>query len=150
MIKVLLAFFGSLFPTILYNVDKKWLVWAGLSGVSGWIAYDLINTGTGRVVFATFVGALVVGLYSEIAARVKKAPALIFSVSGIFPLVPGLGAYETVKLFMENNIIDGITKGIETFASAGAIAIGIMLMSGAFKASKSFRNRRLNYMRRFK
>jgi len=144
MIKIVLAFFGSLFPTILYNVDKKRFFWAGLSGVCGWIAYDYLNRTTGKVILATFVGSLVVGLYSEIIARIKKAPALIFSVAGIFPLVPGLGAYETAKFFMENDIMGGITKGIETFASAGAIAIGIMLMSGAFKASKRLRLKRLN------
>lgn len=150
MIKIVLAFFGSLFPAILYNVDKKWFLWAGLSGVSGWIAYDYINESSGRIILATFIGSLVVGLYSEIVARVKKGPALIFSVSGIFPLVPGLGAYETAKLFMDNKINEGLTKGIETLASAGAIAIGIMLMSGAFKASKNLKANKKNYIKRFK
>jgi uncharacterized membrane protein YjjB (DUF3815 family) len=142
MIYVILAFFGSLFPATLYNVDKKRFLWVGLSGVTGWIAYDYFNKGTGNVILATFIGSLVVGLYSEIMARKIKAPAIIFSVSGIFPLVPGLGAYETAKFFMDKDVMGGITKGIETFASAGSIAIGIMLMSGAFKASKKFREKR--------
>lgn len=139
---VILAFFGSLTLAVLYNVDKKRFLWVGLSGVAGWIAYDYFNKSTGNVILATFIGSLVVGIYSEIMARKIKAPALIFSVSGIFPLVPGLGAYETVRFFMDKDIMGGITKGIETFASAGAIAIGIMLISGAFKASKKFKEKR--------
>jgi len=139
---IILAFFGSLFPAILYNVDKKRFLWVGLSGVTGWIAYDYFYKSTGNVILATFIGSMVVGLYSEIMARKIKAPAIIFSVSGIFPLVPGLGAYETARFFMDKDVMGGITKGIETFASAGSIAIGIMLMSGAFKASKKFREKK--------
>lgn len=152
MTNVIISFFGSLFPAILYNVRVKRFFWVGLSGALGWIAYDFINKFFGNVVFATFAGALVVGLYSELIARIIKAPAIVFSVSGIFPLVPGLGAYQTAQLLIENNLIEGLAKGLETFASAASIAIGIMVMSGAFKASKRvISNRKLrSYLEKVK
>lgn len=133
MIDLILAFFGSMLPAVLYNVDKKSLFWVGLSGAAGWAAYMLVFGATGQVVFSTFAGAVMVGLYSESMARTIKQPATIFSAAGMFPLVPGIGAYNTVQRIVENNLAEAAGTGIETVASAGAIALGIMLVSVTFR-----------------
>jgi uncharacterized membrane protein YjjB (DUF3815 family) len=131
--KILLAFVGSLCVGILFNVKKKNLVWAGLSGTLGWIAYLLFYRITGEVILPTFMGALFVGLYSEIAARAFRSPATIFSISGIFPLVPGIAAYNTIQYIVEVKLQEAAEKGVETMAAAIAIAFGIMLTSTIFK-----------------
>ncbi len=140
MRELILAFFGSLCPAILFNVKKERFFWVGLSGAIGWAAFTGLGVITGQVVLPTFVGALFVGLYSETMARIIKTPALVFSVSGIFPLVPGLGAYQTVRFMVDGKLPDAASKGIETVASAGAIALGIMFMSALFKVVKRLKN----------
>lgn len=145
MRELILAFFGSLCPAILFNVKKERFFWVGLSGAIGWAAFIWLNITTGQVVLPTFVGALVVGLYSETMARIIKTPALVFSVSGIFPLVPGLGAYQTVRFIVDGKLQDAASKGIETVASAGAIALGIMFMSAIFKVVKRLKNPDLSH-----
>ena len=52
-------------------------------------------SGQRGVVVATFIAVVVITLLSRIFAIVRKAPVTIFLVSGIFPLVPGVGIYYT-------------------------------------------------------
>lgn len=133
MKEMILAFVGSLCPAVLFNVERNKTLWVGLSGTLGWMVYAGTLQSTQQVILCTFLGAVMVGFYSEFMARLLKCPATVFSVSGIFPLVPGIGGYQTAQMIVENRLADAAGKGIETLASAGAIAIGIMLMSAVFK-----------------
>ena len=54
-----LAFLGSVFPVILFNIDRKKILWCGLAGALGWIAYSIFLTLTNSSVFASFFGATV-------------------------------------------------------------------------------------------
>jgi uncharacterized membrane protein YjjB (DUF3815 family) len=72
-------------------------------------------------------------------ARIIKIPASVFSIIGIVPLVPGITAYYTVLNIVEKNNTVAFNKGIETIGSAGAIAFGIMLATGAFQILQKLR-----------
>lgn len=133
---LILSFMGSLCPALLYNLDIKKAFWAGLSGSIGWLTYIFFKNCTGEIIFSTFMGAITVGLYSEVMARLLKTPATILSVSGIFPLVPGSGAYNTVQYIVQNRYQEGLTEGVKTMASAGSIALGIMIISALFRIIK--------------
>lgn len=132
MREIILAFAGSLCAGVLFNVKRKNLLWAGLSGALGWIVYVLLRNGTG-VIVATFVGAVFVGLFSETMARLIKSPSTVFSIPGIFPLVPGIGAYTTVRYILEDRLNDAAGMAIETALSGAAIAFGIMIVFAVFR-----------------
>jgi uncharacterized membrane protein YjjB (DUF3815 family) len=139
MVNVILSFFGSLCPAVIINVRPNRAVWAGFSGVAGWLVYNaVIMSDRNQVILATFAGALSVGIYSEIMARVLKCPATIFSIPGIFPLVPGVGAYMTVRYIAGGTLDQASVQAVQTIASAGAIALGIMLASAVFRLAKEF------------
>lgn len=128
MIKqIILAFFGSIFPVILFNIDRKKIIWTGFCGAIGWITYLLVYNYNNSSIIASFWGSFVVGIYSEVMARKLKTPAIEFSIPGIFPLVPGITAYSTISYIVEQNYSMAYTKGIQTICSGGAIAFGIML-----------------------
>ncbi len=139
MKEVLLAFFGSFFPAILFNIEKKNLVWAGFSGLVGWTIATVVTRLTGMPVVGTFFGSAFIGLYSEIMARILKTPASVFSISGIYPLVPGITAYLTIENIVTGNLVTALNKGIETLAYAGAIAFGIMLATESLQFSLKFK-----------
>lgn len=142
MIQVVLAFFGSVFPAILFNIDRKKIGWAGLCGALGWIAYLLIFAQNGSAISASFVGALVVGIYSESMARKLKTPAFEFLIPGIFPLVPGFMAYTTLRFIVDAKFTDALNKGVQTLAVGGAICFGIMLSTTIFKFITKLRQKR--------
>lgn len=137
---IILAFMGSFFPAVVFNIDRKNLLWASFSGVIGWEIFLIVNNITDSVIFSIFIGAFMVGIYGEIMARILKYPASIFTIPGIFPLVPGIAAYNTVLAIVENRISEAFNKGVETMASAGAIAFGIMLASALFKFIREDKN----------
>lgn len=134
MIKqIILAFFASVCLVILFNIERKKLLWAGLCGSLGWIVYLLVFKYTKSPVMGSFAGAFMLGLYSEILAKRLKAPASEFSIPGMFPLVPGLSAYNTIKFFVGNNNTLALETGIQTISVGGAIGFGIMLSSATVR-----------------
>lgn len=133
ILKIILAFFGSIFPAILFNIDRKKIILAGLCGAIGWTVYEAIFYFYQSPIIASFFGAIAVGIYSELLARIIKTPAFSFLIPGIFPLVPGFKAYTALKHIVQNNLSDALTTGILTLAVAGSIAFGIMLSTAMFK-----------------
>ncbi|PYG86991.1 uncharacterized membrane protein YjjB (DUF3815 family) [Ruminiclostridium sufflavum DSM 19573] len=150
LFKIVLAFFGSIFPALLFNIDRRKILLAGLCGAIGWTAYQSVLYFTGSPITASFLGSIAVGIYSETLARIIKTPAFGFLIPGIFPLVPGFKAYTTLRYIVENNLSEALNKGILTLAVAGSIGFGIMLSTAIFKII--FRNRRADshkYKRNF-
>ena len=139
--QVVIAFFGSIFPAILFNIDRRKIGWAGLSGALGWAVYVLAYNNTGNVIAATFVGSLAVGCYSESMARKLKTPAFEFLIPGIFPLVPGFTAYTALRYIVENNMSQAFSKGVLALAVGGSIGFGIMLSTTIFKFFTKIRKR---------
>lgn len=128
-----LAFLGSLCAGLVFNVRGHKLFFSGLSGVAGWMVYITLLELTGHSILSIFMGAIAVGIYSESAARILKSPSTIFSIPGIFPIVPGIAAYETIQRMAANDITGAVGKLVETLAGAGAIAFGILLVTAAFR-----------------
>lgn len=133
IIQIILAFFGSVFPVILFNIDRKKIIWTGICGAIGWATYLAVYNGTHSSTIASFIGTFAVGIYSEFMARRLKTPAIEFSIPGIFPLVPGITAYNTISLIVEQNYPLALSKAMETLGAGGAIAFGIMLSSTTFR-----------------
>ncbi len=134
--EIVLAFIASVCPGIMYNVARRNLLWVGVSGMLGWITYAWVLEVTGNVVLSSFFGAVVVGLYSESVARIVKAPSMVFSIPGIFPLVPGIAIYNSTQYISENKLFEAANTGIQAITSAAAIAFGILLVSAVFRLSK--------------
>lgn len=132
-----LSFSGSFLAAILYHAEKKLLVFCGLSGLAGWVIYFSIYKLSQKVILATFIGAVGVALFSEILARIKKTPATIFLIAGILPIVPGVGAYNTIISFVNKRIDEAFSNALEVTACAGALAFGMILVSSSFKLLKS-------------
>ena len=140
--QIVLAFLGSIFPVILFNIDRKKIIWTGFCGAIGWMTYLLVYNYNYSSISASFAGAFIVGIYSEFMARKLKTPAVQFSIPGIFPLVPGITAYNTINSIVEQNYPLAYSKGMETVAVGGAIAFGIMLSSTTFSfISKLMKNK---------
>lgn len=137
--EIILAFIASICPGIMYNVTRRNLLWVGFSGMLGWITYAGMLESTGNVIFSSFFGAVVVGLYSESVARLRKAPAMVFSIPGIFPLVPGIAIYNSTQYIAENKLLESANTGIQAIASAAAIACGILITSAIFRIAKNCR-----------
>lgn len=139
--QIILAFLGSAFPVILFNIDRKKIWWSGIGGAAGEAVAILVFRGTNSTVISSFAGAFAVGLYSEIMARIIRTPAFEFLIPGIFPLVPGVAGYNTLIYILEKDFSKALSKGFETIAIGGSMSFGIMLSSAIFKFFSRVRER---------
>lgn len=127
------AFIATLGFGILFNIRNKNLFFASLGGGLTWFAYLLTNKFEPSTIFSLFIASIIAGIYSEIMARVLKSPVTTFAICSIIPLVPGSGMYYTMLESIQGNINKSLSQGLETISSAGAIAVGILLVSSVAK-----------------
>ncbi len=127
------AFFACFAFCLVFIIkDKNVILISCLGGSLGWFAYLLAGQFM-SVVSQNLVAAIVVGLFAEIMSRVMKAPATIFLIIGILPMVPGGGIYYTMEYAVYGNTEMFLEKGLQTFAISAAIAFGVSISSSIFR-----------------
>ncbi|SCH90026.1 MULTISPECIES: threonine/serine exporter family protein [unclassified Romboutsia] len=133
IIEVIMAFGVGLSFGLLFNVKGKYLYIAGIGGALGWFTYKLcLSQGLGDS-SSLFLSAIVFSIYCEICARVFMTPATILSVCCLIPLVPGYGVYNTLYSCLKGDYMKALEIGINTLSSAGALALGVILISTLFR-----------------
>lgn len=128
---IILQFIYSFFTTIgfavYFGAPVDSIFVSGLSGGLSWSLYYLVLLNLNNKIFATFLGALLLGALGEILAIKFKKPATIFITPGLVPLVPGAGMYYTMSYLVSKDFNKAIAAGSEVFFIAAAIAIGIIV-----------------------
>lgn len=141
---VILSFFGSVAPALVINIEKRLLLWAGLGGMLGYLAALLVDPASiSFSISQIFAGTIVAGIYSEVMAKLLKAPSTVFVIPAIFPLVPGIAAYRTIQAFADNKVADAALMAIDTVSKAFSIAFGIMLVTALFRFVRKARKKPL-------
>ncbi|MEN6413364.1 MAG: threonine/serine exporter family protein [Veillonellales bacterium] len=131
--KVAAVFLMSAAIGILYRIPRSLLLYGALVGVFAWlIMYSTVQAG-GNIILADFFGSVAVGVLAELLARLLKKPATIFIIPGFIPLVPGGEAYTTILYMVEGRYLDGVSMGMRTVLTGGAIAFGIFVSSTLYR-----------------
>ncbi|MCM3783552.1 threonine/serine exporter family protein [Neobacillus mesonae] len=120
------SFIASLAFGIIFNAPKKMLFPCGIVGMLGWLIYDVMEPGY-EAVSATLAATVVIGVLSQLFARLYKQPVIIFSVAGIIPLVPGGMAYNAMRYFVQNDYTAAVELAAKALMLAGSIAVGLIL-----------------------
>ena len=76
-----------------------------------------------------FISSVIFSTYSEILARIFKTPVTTFIVCALIPLVPGSGMYYTMREAISGNVSKSLELGLNTLASAGVLALGVLFVS---------------------
>lgn len=126
ILHLITSFIASAAFGILFNAPRRMLLQCGLAGMMGWITYILLASPL-DVVFATVAATFIVGVISQVLARLHKKPVIIFSVSGIIPLVPGGLAYDAMRHFVESEYNLAVQLAAKALLISGSIAIGLVL-----------------------
>lgn len=133
MIQVVSAFVGVVAVAISFQVPKKYLLLAGVTGAGGWLLELIMEEVLQSSIFSSFLAALLVAVLSQIFARVSKAPVTLYLVTGILPLVPGVGMYRTVYYLLQSNHELTSYYLSYTLQIAGMIALAIFVVDSCFK-----------------
>lgn len=120
------AFVATTGFAVLFNVPSRVLLICGFTGAMGHMWRQALLANGAHPVAATFVGAMVVGMLGYSQARFFHVPRLIFTVTGIIPMVPGVPAFETIVFFMRDDIQSGLQAAVRASLQVGAISFGLV------------------------
>lgn len=126
--EMFVAFVATLAFAVIFNVNKKELLFCGLSGLAAEGAYQIAMELSETVILSVLISTLVVTSLSRILANLRKVPVTVYLVSGIIPLVPGAGMYNTIYNIISSEYSTALTIGIDTIKIAAVIAIGIIFV----------------------
>lgn len=125
-IAALVACTGFLF---IFNVHGYGSLLCLLGSVFSWLVYSFAEHFGATAVLASFAATIAAAAYAEVMARIRKYPALPYLVISILPLLPGAGIYYTANSLVLNDMHNFGIYGRSTVAIAGAMAVGILLVS---------------------
>ncbi|MBE6822227.1 MAG: threonine/serine exporter [Ruminococcaceae bacterium] len=111
-----------------FNLRGKELILTSVGGALGWMVYLLCNP-LGNDIFQFFIATIVISIYSEIMARLRKTPVTGYLLVALLPMVPGGGIYYTMEYCIIGNTDQFLETGLHTLGIAGALAMGILLVS---------------------
>ena len=134
LLPCLYAFLACIAFSIWYNVSLKRIPLTCLGGALGWMTYLLLDIPSDVVKY--LIATVVISIYAEIMARICKVPVTLFLTTAVLPLVPGGGMYYTMEYCVQGEMQLFAETGLHTLALAGAIALGIMLVSSLVRMWK--------------
>lgn len=124
----LYAFAACFGFSVVFNMRGKILLFASLGGALGWLVYLLCGPVQNDII-QFFFATIAISVYSEIMARVHKVPVTGYLLVSLLPLVPGGGIYYTMEYCIIGNTEMFLETGLHTLGIAGALALGILLVS---------------------
>jgi uncharacterized membrane protein YjjB (DUF3815 family) len=118
--------FGVTFGfAVLFNVPRAVLFQSSAIGAAGHVVKVSLQRVGFSTELATFCGAFIVGLVGYLAARRFHVPRLIFTVTGIISMVPGIPAYEAIIYLTRGDMLIGLQSAVRASLIIGAIATGL-------------------------
>ena len=138
---VLFAFLGCAGCSVIFNIRGPGILICAFGGALGWLVYLLSAPLLQSDISQTLIAAVVISLYGEIMARIRKCPVTAYLLLAIFPLVPGSGVYYTMEHAINGETEAFLATFLHTLGISGAIAVGVLLASSAVRMWSHGRNR---------
>lgn len=120
-----LSFIGTFGFALLYQVPPRVVLHCAVIGMGGYVLRSALYQLDIDWVAATFCGALFVGLVGTMPARRFELPLVLFAITGIICMVPGIPAYKVLVYFNQGDIMGGLRSAVETGFGVGALVSGI-------------------------
>ena len=114
---------------IVFNIHGKGKLLCALGGAVTWAAYCVAEVLGCEPLLCCFIATCTAAVFSEAMARVRKYPAISYLVISLLPLIPGAGIYYTALYGIRGNMELAAEYGIQTLATAGVMAAGILVIS---------------------
>lgn len=140
-ITTVIACFGF---CIIFNIHGKGSILCALGGGLSWALYQISQQFGVDAITAYFIATLFAASYSEIMARIRKYPAISYLVVSIIPLLPGAGVYKSTVCVLEGDMNGFTSNATQTVAIAGAIAVGILIISTIARLWSNFQQKKLH------
>lgn len=143
--QIAVSFLASLGFGIIFNIKGKNLIFASIGGAISWFSYLYLKENYIGDILSLFISSILFSIYSEICARLLKTPVTTLVICALIPLVPGSGMYYTMYETISGNINRAVELGLNTLASAGTLALGVIFVSTITKQVTNLKKLKKNY-----
>lgn len=110
---------------IWFNLPRETLLRAATVGAGGYVVrFLLLRIGQPPFV-ASFVASFFVGLAGYYRAKSIRYPRVIFTVTGIIPLVPGIPTYQALVYFSKGNVTAGLDSCLRATLVIASLSAGL-------------------------
>ena len=130
--KLVCAGVASIAFAIILKVAKRHLVFSCIGAMMTYLIYFISNSLLSSLFVAAFVSAMFTSLYAEILARLRRAPTIVFALTGVIPTVPGGDLYNAMRELITGNVDAALRHFVDTIEIGLGIAGGIVAMSVLF------------------
>lgn len=127
VIQTITATLGTIGFALLSNVRKERIFSVGVGGFLAWIIYLIADHYTDSIMVSNFISVFFISIYAELMARILKAPATVFLIPSIIPLLPGAMLYYSMRAIWNNDMAKFRYFGYIAAAGVFGIALGIVL-----------------------
>lgn len=118
---------------IVFNIHGYGNLLCALGGSITWGVYCLAQYFGCSPLLCCFIATVIAAVFSEVMARIRRYPAISYLVISLLPLIPGAGIYYTAQQAVQQSLSGFLTYGTNTLATAGVMAVGILIVSTAVR-----------------
>lgn len=129
LIKLIASFFGSAAFAVVFNVNKRHVVFGAFNGFLTYFLYYTVNYFLASAFVAALISTAIAALIAELLARKRRAPANVFLIPGVIPTVPGSNLYFFVRNILESNMPEALAQLSVALGVAIGIACGTVSVS---------------------
>lgn len=129
---------GTVGFSIYFRIKHSRLWTAAVGGGIAWIVYLAAYAWLDQLFFANAVAAVAICFYSEVAARILKAPANIFLIPAVIALLPGKSFYQAVAAAINGDINHFYIFAQDTLIPIMGIEVGFLIAFILFTKTYSF------------
>lgn len=119
---------GSLGFAMVFGLKKKYFIGAALGGLLCCTIYYSVLHIFDNLFLSCLLASALGAFYSEIVARIKKAPSTLFFMTSIIPLIPGGTLYYACSNAVIKNWAEAHSYATLTLQYALAIAAGACIV----------------------
>ncbi|WP_315307058.1 threonine/serine exporter family protein [Veillonella parvula] len=124
----IMAGIGTTAFAILFRVRKQHILDTSILGFISWFLFLTLSELQFNVMLSIFISGFIIAIASRILAVKRKCPAIIFLMTSLFPLLPGLSFYRSIYYMLMGQETIAISFAKESFLIAFTIAISIAIV----------------------
>lgn len=124
----IMAGIGTTAFAILFRVRKQHILDTSILGFISWFLFLTLSKLQFNVMLSIFISGFIIAIASRILAVKRKCPAIVFLMTSLFPLLPGLSFYRSIYYMLMGQETIAISFAKESFLIAFTIAISIAIV----------------------
>lgn len=139
LIQIISATIGSIGFALVFNVKRdkfRYVIFGAFLGIT---AYFIADSVTHSTFVSNLIAAVVCTASAEFMARWRKAPATLFLIIHIIPLVPGGSLFYCMRSFVLQDQASFKSYGLSTLYASAGIAVGILLVTSFISIIYSYK-----------